>query len=280
LAFQEFKVSAEYDPIKDKPAHKNTDDHKRDLAADVDRPFDKIRPSEHREKKSPLLRVHKDPSLHDKGKGEEKDKDKDENKEQPPKRDELTDSRPLLSISKKGAETKKPQVPMVAYAPHVFRYLRTQVYGIDDTTYLKAIYDSSSSIDEATQGKFSEGKSGAFFFFTHSWTYLIKTVTVNEASLLLEILPSLVEHFETNEDTLISRYFGLYSIRMYGVQIYFMVLENIFLPVPPAEMYDIKGSWVDRHTNHFVESGKLMKDEDLHKSLRLASDASRDLAHQ
>ena len=35
------------------------------------------------------------------------------------------------------------------------------------------------------------------------------------------------------------------------------------------QMYDVKGSWIDRHTNHHVESGKLMKDQDLHKTLNL-----------
>merc|ERR1719251_71132 len=87
---------------------------------------------------------------------------------------------------------------------------------------------------------------------------------------MIKILPNFVEHFKENPNTLINRIFGLHSITMYNLTIYFQVLENIFVEgSKPHEIYDIKGSWIDRHTNHHVESGKLMKDQDLHKTLKL-----------
>ncbi|ETO32623.1 hypothetical protein RFI_04495 [Reticulomyxa filosa] len=186
----------------------------------------------------------------------------------------------------------RTDVQMVAYAPHVFRYLRTEIYKIDDVKYLKAIANHGGLLDEATRCKFSEGRSefvaflffiyflSALLFFTHSSDYVVKTVTQQEAELLLELLPDLVGHFRNNRDSLLNKYFGLYSIQMYNTQIYFIVLENIFLPDGPHETYDIKGSWVSRHTHHFTGSGKLMKDEDLNKSLRLDWKRSTRLATQ
>ena len=49
---------------------------------------------------------------------------------------------------------------------------------------------------------------------------------------------------------------------------------------PPDEKYDLKGSWIDRHTNNTVEAKKLMKDEDLHRILRLSPRKSATLYAQ
>merc|ERR1719242_769990 len=178
---------------------------------------------------------------------------------------------------------KKPDgVPFKDYAPHVFRYLRQQIYGISDEEYMESV--RPPDIKEQTklaQEKFSEGRSGAFFFFTHDNKYIIKTLTKSEATLLLKILPNFVRHFKDNPSTLINRIFGLHSITMYNLTIYFQVLENIFVEgTKPHEMYDIKGSWIDRHTNHHVESGKLMKDQDLHKTLKLVAQRADELHKQ
>ena len=121
-------------------------------------------------------------------------------------------------------------VPFKDYAPHVFRFLRQQIYGISDEEYMESV--RPPDIKEQTklaQEKFSEGRSGAFFFFTHDNKYIIKTLTKSEATLLLKILPNFVKHFKGNPNTLINRIFGLHSITMYNLTIYFQVLENIFV---------------------------------------------------
>jgi len=172
--------------------------------------------------------------------------------------------------------SKKNGIPFKDYAPHCFRYLRQQIYGISDAEYATSVRPpDSAEQSKLVQEKFSEGRSGAFFFFTHDNKYIIKTVTKGEASLLLRILPAFVEHYRRNKHTLINRFFGLHSIAMYNLTIYFVVLENIFVAgAKPHESYDIKGSWVDRHTHHHVESGKLMKDQDLHKTLKVAPEVA------
>ncbi|ETO15687.1 G-protein-coupled receptor family protein [Reticulomyxa filosa] len=123
--------------------------------------------------------------------------------------------------------------------------------------------------------KFSEGRSGAFFFYTLDNKYIIKTVTKSEAQLLLNILPHYKEHMDEHRDSYLNKFFGLHSLKMYRLEIYFVVLANVFVPGhEPQEKYDLKGSWIDRHTNHHVDLGKLMKDEDLKKALLLDPEES------
>lgn len=55
---------------------------------------------------------------------------------------------------------------------------------------------------------------------------------------------------EEGKHTLIMRIAGCYSIHLYGVTKYFFVMGNLFDPAvskKPHEVYDLKGSWVDRH---------------------------------
>merc|ERR1712228_97542 len=150
-------------------------------------------------------------------------------------------------------DIKDQGVPFKDYAPHVFRYLRQQIYGISDNEYLQSVGFQNEEQRNSVKEKFSEGRSGAFFFFTHDSKYIIKTVTKAEASLLLKILPTFVKHYAKNPNTLINRFFGLHSLTMYNLVLYFVVLENVFVAgSKPHECYDIKGSWIDRHTNHHV----------------------------
>ena len=54
------------------------------------------------------------------------------------------------------------EMPFRDYAPHVFRYLRTQVYGVPDAEYLQSVRpsDSKKDIQDLAKAKFSEGRSG------------------------------------------------------------------------------------------------------------------------
>ena len=82
-------------------------------------------------------------------------------------------------------------------------------------------------------------------------------------------------------ESYLDRYFGLHSIKLYNLTIYFIVTKYIFVPKEdPSEKYDIKGSWIDRHTNHHVDRGKQMKDEDLHKRLLLESQMANKMYQQ
>eukprot|EP00483_Globobulimina_turgida_P005175 UN05185 len=76
------------------------------------------------------------------------------------------------------------------------------------------------------------------------------------------------------EKTYLTRYYGLHSVKLYSKVIYFMVSVNVFpadkeLADKIMERYDIKGSWINRHTHRHLFENKLMKDEDLHRNLQL-----------
>ncbi|ETO11867.1 1-phosphatidylinositol-4-phosphate 5-kinase, partial [Reticulomyxa filosa] len=97
------------------------------------------------------------------------------------------------------------------------------------------------------------------------------------------LLKGYFEHMKKNPDSFLTRYYGLFSMTMYGSTLYFTVMKNVFVPgLEPHEKYDIKGSWVNRHTKHHIELGviKLMKDQDLHKSLLLDLDISHKIYGQ
>ena len=172
------------------------------------------------------------------------------------------------------------RVSFTDYAPHVFRYLRTKIYKVSDKSYLQSILPPKvggeiTRVSEEIKQTFSEGRSGAFFFFTPDNRYIIKTLTKEEAQLLIDTLGHYVEYMKKHgEHTFLTKYFGLHSVKLYSKVIYFMVSGNVFpadkgLAEKIKERYDIKGSWIDRHTNRHLFENKLMKDEDLHRNLQL-----------
>ena len=58
------------------------------------------------------------------------------------------------------------------------------------------------------------GASGSFFFFSHDRKFIIKTMTDSELNFFLKILPDYELHFKENPDSIISRMYGVYTIRM------------------------------------------------------------------
>ncbi|RHY61984.1 hypothetical protein DYB34_003374 [Aphanomyces astaci] len=92
------------------------------------------------------------------------------------------------------------------YAPHIFRFLRSCA-NISNASY-------RDSLQQTTKERVSEGKSGAFFYFTQDRKYVVKTLTHEELKFLLQILPKYVTVFDTR--------------------------------LPIHERFDLKGSWVGR----------------------------------
>ena len=115
---------------------------------------------------------------------------------------------------------------------------------------------------------------------------MIKTLNKSEAKLLIDSLPSYVEYMKTNgKKTYLTKYFGLHSVKLYSKVIYFMVSGNVFpsdaeLFGEIRERYDIKGSWIDRHTKRHLFENKLMKDEDMHRTLQLDAVTSANIHSQ
>lgn len=156
--------------------------------------------------------------------------------------------------------------PQVAYAPaevifdlnekHQFRDFRAasfrklrQLAGLTEQKYL-------TLIAQPTKEKLSEGASGAFFFYCGEGELVVKTVAQHEATCLLGILDQYLNYLTRRPESLLVRFLGLHSICMYGNEFAFVVMKNVF---PSGErlsdMYDIKGSWVNRHAPR-VRPGK------------------------
>jgi 1-phosphatidylinositol-4-phosphate 5-kinase len=127
------------------------------------------------------------------------------------------------------------------YSPMRFARIR-QLSGVSPEDYI-------ASFNSTTMPVFSEGRSGAFVYFSSDEQYIVKTTTPTEFERLLTMLPSyeayLAAEKEHNRDSLLTRYLGAHRIVMYDIPLYFVVMKNI-CPVVD-EKYDLKGSWINRH---------------------------------
>ena len=138
--------------------------------------------------------------------------------------------------------------------PSVFNMLR-DCYGIDPHQY-RASFKIRNAADIESSGmleKFTEGKSGSFFYFTRDFKYIIKTVTDDEEKFLQRIAYRYYDHMKNNPNSLIVRFLGLHKVRLAKEQrfITVVVMENIFYNTEQFKMherYDLKGSKVGRRS--------------------------------
>ena len=138
--------------------------------------------------------------------------------------------------------------------PSLFSMLRS-CFGIDTEKY-RTSFKIKNAADIESSGmleKFTEGKSGSFFYFTRDFKYIIKTVTDEEEKFLQKIAYRYYDHMKNNPNSLIVRFFGLHKVRLAREQrfITVVVMENIFhTPDRFAmhERYDLKGSRVGRRS--------------------------------
>lgn len=125
------------------------------------------------------------------------------------------------------------------FAPHVFRRLREEAK-ISSVSY-------RNSLQQTTKEQVSEGKSGAFFYFTQDRKYVVKTLSKEELKFFLSILPAYYTFMKRNPDTFITRFFGCHGLTMYGKTVFFVVMQSVFATSQQIhERFDLKGSWVGR----------------------------------
>jgi 1-phosphatidylinositol-4-phosphate 5-kinase len=107
--------------------------------------------------------------------------------------------------------------------------------------------DYARSFETTCRERFSEGRSGAFMFYSSDQRYIVKTMTREESLALHSIMPLYVAHLDAHPSSLLVRFLGSHCITMYGVEIFFVVMLNVFPVFQLSERYDLKGSWVARH---------------------------------
>lgn len=130
----------------------------------------------------------------------------------------------------------------IDFSPALFAQVR-MMRNIDPVEY-------SNSFKSTTRERFTEGRSGSFLYFSADQKYIVKTTPKSEIVKLLEILPFYVDFLSVNPHTRICTYLGAYCITMYGQDLYFVVMTNIFPNVKLSERYDLKGSWVNRNAGY------------------------------
>jgi hypothetical protein len=171
------------------------------------------------------------------------------------------------------AAFQKRDIKFQALAPKVFESIRNSA-SISATEYAEAMNPSSSSASEAFNieqsqanvliEKLSEGKGGAFFYFSQNYKFVIKTISDGEYNFMGSILRKMWKQM-VRDDTLLSRYFGVYTLYYRGADIKIVVMENVsymYPRLPIHRKYDLKGSWVARSMTKANEAYKQPTDAD------------------
>ena len=169
----------------------------------------------------------------------------------------------------------------VSMEPSIFRLLwkcqKLNLQNFKQSFFLDDINDVDSS---GLSEKFTEGKSGSFFYFTLDHRYIIKTVSTEEEKFLRKIARRYYNHIKDNPETLIVRLYGLYQVRLAWGQKYIsvIVMENIFHSIDQLkihEKYDLKGSTVGRRVikgDSVSVGSSVLKDLDLDKKVYVGPD--------
>lgn len=154
---------------------------------------------------------------------------------------------------------------IIEYFPRVFRDLRK----LDDIdgNILKQSLDPILNKERMDEIKEGEGKSGSFFFFSHDRKFLIKTVTDNELKTMKgNFMIAYHKHMSANEDSLLARIYGVYSVVIRGVsQINFILMQNLisFNISHIKRIFDLKGSRIQRYTKNIEKCNNMKTLKDL-----------------
>jgi 1-phosphatidylinositol-4-phosphate 5-kinase len=165
------------------------------------------------------------------------------------------------------------QCKLVAYAPHVFMsMLNHDGIALEE---FKQSFDIQQLLAGSRESQ-SEGKSGSFFVFTPDKRFILKTVPMQEACLLVSILPNMLRHFRDHPRSLLARVYGVYALQSaYAPVIWVILMSNIFAARDIHQRFDIKGSWVSRRVGEAFQqdpSRVLGLDQDfveMHQSIKV-----------
>eukprot|EP00658_Telonema_sp_P-2_P041044 TRINITY_DN29352_c0_g1_i2.p1 TRINITY_DN29352_c0_g1~~TRINITY_DN29352_c0_g1_i2.p1 ORF type:complete len:576 (-),score=93.07 TRINITY_DN29352_c0_g1_i2:438-2165(-) len=158
------------------------------------------------------------------------------------------------------------------YCPAVFSAIR-RAFGITQESYVKSLglqHLRSNLLFGSLNTLFamsSSGRSGSFFYASHDFKFILKTIPASESEMLRKILPTYYEHIIKNQHTLLTRFCGLHALHVDGKKLCFVVMQNIFQnKIPVHVSYDLKGSTVNRSTPHNQRGpGVALKDNDFGK---------------
>jgi 1-phosphatidylinositol-4-phosphate 5-kinase len=82
--------------------------------------------------------------------------------------------------------------------------------------------------EKLIQERFSEGRSGAFMFFTSDEKLIVKTMSPEECSFLRKMAPNYEAYMTSHRNSLLTRFYGCHAVSLYGKMYYFVVMGNLF----------------------------------------------------
>ena len=147
------------------------------------------------------------------------------------------------------------------YSPVVFAYLR-RLSGVNEFDFLLSVCGNANFIEFI-----SNAKSGQFFFYSSDGRYMIKTMTNAESKFLRRMLPSYFKHCCENPNTMVTRFFGMYRVKLYHLRrnVKFVIMNSVYYTDKNLQtFYDLKGSSLGRDAK---PGQAVLKDNDLRKNL-------------
>ena len=113
----------------------------------------------------------------------------------------------------------------------------------------------------------SNAKCGQFFFYSSDGKYMVKTMTNAESKFLRQILPHYFRHCSQNPNTLMTKFLGMYRVKIYHLRrnVKFIIMNSVYCPDKPLQsFYDLKGSVTGRDAKPGQD---VKKDNDLRRGL-------------
>jgi len=147
------------------------------------------------------------------------------------------------------------------YAPVAFAYLR-RMFGVNEFDFLLSVCGNANFIEFI-----SNAKSGQFFFYSSDGKYMIKTMTNAESKFLRRILPHYFRHCTQNPNTLITKFLGMYRVKLYHLRrnVKFVIMNSVYYTDKSLQtFYDLKGSEIGRAAKPGQD---VLKDNDLRAKL-------------
>ena len=87
--------------------------------------------------------------------------------------------------------------------------------------------DPVANRDQVFKAGEGAGRSGSFFFFSHDHKFIIKTMTKGELNLFLGMFDELAQHYKQEPNSLISKIFGVFTVKMaLTTEVHLMLMEN------------------------------------------------------
>ncbi|KRX00481.1 hypothetical protein PPERSA_03214 [Pseudocohnilembus persalinus] len=151
-----------------------------------------------------------------------------------------------LNMENKTDKLNVQKYDVTMYAPKIFKSF------IEVDRRMVNLEKSFNIVDnfQSIQSKFSGdgGRSGSFFYMTTDKKMMMKSMTNSEKDIMIEKLYQYTQHFGENEDSLISKIYGIFTFQLGNQKEHILIMRNIQNCPDQYKIrsYDLKGSTVDR----------------------------------